>query len=131
MVTEAGSVWVEATDVCGKERSEARVEWAELAQDLSFVYVPNVLKPASIDPENAQFRPLFAAGITLIGFKFMVFDRWGNELFETENTSDGWNGIFGTADMNPGVQVWYLEADVAICGRIVHLVKKGDVTVIR
>ena len=131
LATEAGPVWVEATDICGTARSEAMVAWAELADDLEIVYVPNVLKPAASDPENAQFRPLFASGIEVLSMKFMVFDRWGNELFETSNMNDAWDALFGGEKMNPGVQVWYLEADVAICGRVIHVEKKGDVTVVR
>lgn len=128
---DAGPVSVTVSDLCSTERSEAMVEWAELASDLSIVYVPNVLKPNSLDPENARFRPLFAAGINLLRFKFMVFDRWGNQLFQTESTSDAWDGIYDAQNMNPGVQVWYLEADVAMCGRVLRVVKKGDVTVVR
>jgi hypothetical protein len=131
MVSDAGPVWLEVSDVCSMERSEAVVTWADLAQDLSIVYVPNIMKPAANNPENARFQPLFAAGIDLIGFKFMVFDRWGNELFETQTLGESWDGVFDGQPMNPGVQVWYLEADVAICGRILHVVKKGDVTVER
>ncbi|MFN0216479.1 MAG: PKD domain-containing protein [Saprospiraceae bacterium] len=129
--TEAGQVWVEVTDACTTVRSEATVQWAELSTDLELVYMPNVFMPSSNDAENAQFRPLFAAGITLLGFRFEVFDRWGNKLFETSNISDGWGGDFRNSDFNPGVLAWYLVADVAICGRVLHLQKKGDVTVVR
>ena len=87
--------------------------------------------PSSKDVENTQFKPFFAAGINLLGFHFEVYDRWGNKLFETSSTSDGWNGVFRDHNFNPGVQVWQLEADVAICGRVLHVRRKGDVTVVR
>jgi hypothetical protein len=61
----------------------------------------------------------------------MVFDRWGNELFETKSFDGSWDGVFQGEAMNPGVMVWYLEADVSVCGRVIHVVKKGDVTVYR
>ena len=131
IATEAGQVWVEITDQCGTVRSDASVQWADLAKDLDIVYIPNVFMPSSNDAENAQFRPLFAAGITLLGFHFAVYDRWGDKLFETSSTSDGWGGIFRSQEFNPGVQVWHLEADVAICGRVLHVERKGDVTVVR
>ena len=25
-------------------------------------------------------------------YKFVIFDRWGNKLFQTENITEGWNG---------------------------------------
>ncbi len=48
LASDSGPIWVEVTDVCGTERSEAVVEWAELAPDLDIVYVPNVLKPSAV-----------------------------------------------------------------------------------
>jgi gliding motility-associated-like protein len=130
-ISEAGPVWLEVTDICGTERSEAMVEWADISPDLSIVYVPNVMKPSAVIAENATFKPLFAAGIDLLEFKFMIFDRWGNQLFQTQSTEEAWDGVFDGQAMNPAVHVWYLEADVAICGRIIHVVKKGDVTIVR
>ncbi|HLP94270.1 MAG TPA: PKD domain-containing protein [Saprospiraceae bacterium] len=129
--TEAGAVWVEVSNECETVRSEAVVSWADLAEDIDIVYVPNVFMPNARDSENTQFKPYFSAGVRLIGFTFAVFDRWGNMLFQTSNTSDAWNGVFRSKEHNPGVQAWYLEADVAICGRILHVVRKGDVTIVR
>ncbi|MDO8367043.1 MAG: PKD domain-containing protein [Saprospiraceae bacterium] len=131
IATEAGPVWVEVTDACTTVRQDASVQWAELDQDLDIVYIPNVFKPSSNGLENAEFKPFFAAGINLLGFHFEVFDRWGNKLFETSSTADGWGGIFRTQDFNPGVQVWHLEADISICGRVLHVERKGNVTVVR
>jgi gliding motility-associated-like protein len=27
-------------------------------------------------------------------YSFLVFDRWGEKIFETNNISDGWNGYY-------------------------------------
>ncbi|MFN0033957.1 MAG: PKD domain-containing protein [Saprospiraceae bacterium] len=131
IATEAGQVWVEVTDECETVRSEASVQWADLAEDFDFVYIPNVFMPSAQDLANTEFKPFFAAGITLLGFHFEVFDRWGNKLFETSNTADAWGGVFRDQNFNPGVQVWQLVADIAICGRVLHMERKGDVTVVR
>jgi gliding motility-associated-like protein len=107
------------------------VQWADLAEDIDMVYIPNVFMPNARDSENTRFKPYFSAGVRLIGFTFAVYDRWGNLLFQTSNTADAWDGVFRSKEHNPGVQVWYLEADVAICGRILRVERKGDVTVVR
>jgi gliding motility-associated-like protein len=112
-------------------RKEATVEWVDGGQDISIVYVPNVFRPTSNNPENALFRPIFGSGTSLITFRFSVFDRWGNQLFETRNTGEGWDGVLKGQEINPGVQVWYLEADIVFCGRMVHVERKGNVTIIR
>jgi PKD repeat protein len=131
MATDAGPVWVEVTDQCGTQRSEASVEWAELAKDLGIVYVPNVFMPSANDAANASFAPRFSPSITLLNYHFEVFDRWGNKLFETSNTADAWVGDFRSQTFKPGVQVWHLEADIAVCGRILKIRRNGDVTVVR
>ncbi|MBL7806321.1 MAG: PKD domain-containing protein [Saprospiraceae bacterium] len=129
--TEAGNIWVEVRNECETVHQDAQVQWADLAEDFDIVYVPNVFMPDARDSENTRFKPYFSSGVRLLGFTFAVFDRWGNMLFQTSNTSDAWDGVFRSKEHNPGVQVWYLEADVAICGRILHVVRKGDVTVLR
>jgi PKD repeat protein len=131
LATDAGDIWVEVSNSCETIRTEASVQWAELAKDLDIVYIPNVFMPSSNDLENTQFKPFFAAGIDLVRFHFEVFDRWGDKLFETSSTSDAWGGVFRDQKFNPGVQVWHLEADIAICGRVLHVERKGDVTVVR
>ena len=129
--TEAGPVWLEATNACETVRSDATVMWAEPGADISFVYVPNVFAPAAKNHENALFRPTFSTGLTILRYHLEVFDRWGDLLFRSTSTESGWDGDFQDRIMRPGVCVWYLEADIAFCGRIITLRKQGDVTIVR
>lgn len=129
--SDAGPVWVEATNHCETVRRDAAIAWAEPAADISFVYVPNIFAPAAQAPENTVFCPTFAAGLTLLRYHLEIFDRWGNLLFQSDQPGTCWEGAFRDRTMNPGVCVWYLEADVAFCGRIITLRKKGDVTIVR
>ncbi len=131
VATDAGVIWVEATSHCETVRREASVQWADLAEDASFVYMPNVLMPTAKEPQNALFRPYFANGLTVLSYKFEIFDRWGDRLFATTDLNAGWEGIARAKEINPAVSVWYLEAQIAFCGRIITLKKQGDVTVVR
>jgi PKD repeat protein len=131
IATEAGTIWVEVSDQCETVRREASVQWAALAEDLDIVYIPNVFMPSARDAANATFKPFFASGITLLSFDFAVYDRWGDQLFVTSDTADAWEGLFRDKSFNPGVLVWHLQADVAICGRVLRVERKGDVTVVR
>ncbi|MEY3248906.1 MAG: hypothetical protein RL742_949, partial [Bacteroidota bacterium] len=129
-VTESGFVWVEITNQCETVREEALVTWEEI-DSRSLVYVPNVFAPAGSYPENDRFRPYFADGILISRYDFVVADRWGNLLFRSANPSEAWEGPFRSADMQPAVFVWYLEADIEWCGRTRAIRLKGDVTVVR
>ncbi len=47
---------------------------------------------------------------------FRIYDRWGNLVFETgdflvNDETVGWDGTFRGKEMNPGVYVWYVEAE--------------------
>ncbi|MCC7245717.1 MAG: hypothetical protein IT269_08570, partial [Saprospiraceae bacterium] len=131
LITQAGAFWMEADNGCETVRSEANAEWADLAPDLSFVYVPNAMKPDAVEARNAIFKPEFAPGLTVLRYYFTVYDRWGNQLYESKDISNGWDALYRTRQMQPEVMVWYLEADIAICGRVLQLKRQGDVTVVR
>jgi len=127
----AAEVWLEVKNQCETIRSEVSVSWADLPNGFSPVYVPNVMMPDSREPDNHQFKPFFAAGLTLLDYHLEVFDRWGNLMFRTNQPEAAWDGAFRSDDMEPGVYVWYLRAHLAICGRTIEVMREGDVTVVR
>jgi hypothetical protein len=129
-VTESGFVWVEVTNQCETIREEALVAWEE-TEGRSLVYVPNVFAPASAYPENYHFRPYFSEAALILRYDFVVADRWGNLLFRSADPDTAWAGPFRSADMQPAVFVWYLDADIQWCGQTRTIRLKGDVTVVR
>ncbi len=65
--------------------------------------------------------------------RFQVFDRWGELVYEqsgfvVNDPAMGWDGVFRNRPVNPGVYVWYLEAEY-IDGY--QEVKRGQTTLIR
>jgi gliding motility-associated-like protein len=69
--------------------------------------------------------------LQLLNYKMEIFDRWGNLMFRTEDTQEGWTGPFRSEDMQPGVYVWTLRVDVEYCGRLRSVQLEGDVTIVR
>lgn len=133
-VSEAGAYTftVQRVDgLCAAVPGNIEVEWAELSAEQGLVYMPNVISTEASDPENAAFRPHFATGMTILKYNFAVFDRWGTQVFRSENPADSWNGTFKGSKLRPGVWVWTLEADIDFCGRVVQIRKQGDVALIR
>ncbi|MEZ4921384.1 MAG: PKD domain-containing protein [Saprospiraceae bacterium] len=129
-ILDAGPVWVEVSNQCEQVMEEAVVNWADLPAH-GLVYVPNAFRPASNMLENHHFRAYLTEGVDLISYQFQVYDRWGNKLFETRDISTGWTGPFRAEDMQPGVFVWILEAEVQFCGRNKTIRMEGDVTLVR
>ena len=61
------------------------------------------------------------------GILFIVYNRWGEEVFRTENISDCWDGTFKGEALTPDVFAYYLEV---YCPDDVY-VAQGDVTLLR
>jgi gliding motility-associated-like protein len=59
---------------------------------------------------------------------FMVFDRWGNKVFESQTQSKGWDGTNNGKPLTMGAYVWELTATLQD-GTTID--KKGNVTLVR
>jgi len=76
------------------------------------VYVPNVFSPNG-DGLNDLFT-VFAGSDVLEIKGFIIFDRWGNMLYQKgpfppNDLQYGWDGTFEGREMNAGVYVYYAE----------------------
>jgi gliding motility-associated-like protein len=53
-------------------------------------WLPNAFTPNG-NGVNDIFKPVV---LGVHDYSFLVFDRWGEKIFETNNISDGWNGYY-------------------------------------
>ncbi len=88
------------------------------------VFVPDVFSP------NGDFINdlLFVRGADIATIRMIIHDRWGNQLFETDNMTTGWDGTYKGKEMNPGVYVYYVYGTF---NNGTAFQKKGDLTLIR
>jgi gliding motility-associated-like protein len=91
------------------------------------IYVPNAFTPNG-DGKNEIFK---AVGEGIIGFKMYIFDRWGNNLFYSDDINQGWNGTYlarGTQIVQEDVYVWKIDlTDFANKNHSLH----GTVTLVK
>jgi gliding motility-associated-like protein len=90
------------------------------------VFLPNAFTPNG-DGINDVFRPLNA--VKADGLEFLVYNRWGQLLFKTDNWKQGWNGKLKGQLQPSGVYVWmirYINRDTQQ-----KMEQKGTVTLIR
>jgi gliding motility-associated-like protein len=126
-----GNYTLQIDDGCTVQEYTMHVNMSTELQDDNFFYIPNVFSPNN-DGINDLFQVIPNPDQTILRFEFRIFDRWGNMLFGTTNTNDGWNGEFQGIQMQPDVYVWYIKAKVDQCGlREFDLIKKGDLTIVR
>ena len=70
-------------------------------------YVPNTFTPDG-DNFNQIFTPVFYSGFDPYNFEMLIFNRWGELIFETRNADKGWDGSYGLSggDAQDGVYTW-------------------------
>ena len=88
------------------------------------IYVPNAFSPNG-DNVNDIWN-VYGTGIK--DFKAMIFDRWGEKVFESDDQSIGWDGTYKGQLQPPGVFV-YIVNIVYLSGETAT--KQGSVTLIR
>jgi gliding motility-associated-like protein len=88
------------------------------------LFVPNAFSPNS-DGKNDI---LFVRGSGIVNMQFLVYNQWGEKVFESNAPSTGWNGLFGGKPQPVGVYVYVLRV-TKTNGETVN--KKGSVTLIR
>jgi gliding motility-associated-like protein len=89
------------------------------------IFVPTGFTPNS-DGRNDVIRPI-AAGIAKIEY-FRIFNRWGQVVFNTTISGQGWDGRIKGKEQATNVYVWIVKA-VDFTGKSIFA--KGTVTLIR
>jgi gliding motility-associated-like protein len=75
-------------------------------EDFAF-YVPNTFTPNG-DGNNDVF---FGYGVSIVNFKMLVFDRWGNLIFESSDPAVGWDGTISGTPVQIDTYVYRITID--------------------
>ncbi len=88
------------------------------------VDVPNAFTPLSGDINSVVIVRGYAIG----KMKFIIWNRWGQKVFETENRKVGWDGRYKGVLQPMDVYAYTLEVEFTDGTKAS---KKGDITLIR
>lgn len=55
------------------------------------IFIPNSFTPGNNDNLNDVFKPITNC---IHDYSFIIFNRWGEKVFETSDTTEGWNGYY-------------------------------------
>ena len=55
------------------------------------MYFPNSIRPNSILTENREFMPKTSLE-NISEYKLRIYNKWGQEVFKSEDVSEGWDG---------------------------------------
>lgn len=89
------------------------------------IIVPNGFSPNG-DGMNDVFTIGYSKGLTISSLQ--VFDRWGQQVFYTNNQAQGWDGNIGATPAPVGVYMWLLQGAT---GAGLPFQQQGNVTLIR
>jgi len=91
---------------------------------ISSMECPNFFTPRSSPGENDEFRVAYKS---IVSFKGVIVNRWGNVLFEWSDPALGWNGTYKGKAVSPGVYFYLIEARGSDG---VKYKKKGDINLL-
>ncbi|NTW32760.1 MAG: gliding motility-associated C-terminal domain-containing protein, partial [Bacteroidetes bacterium] len=92
--------------------------------DESQIFIPNAFTPNG-DNKNDK---VFIRSNILNSIYFVIYNRWGEKVFETYDIGKGWNGTYKEKTCDPGVFDYYMKG---ICINNKEFIKKGNITLIR
>lgn len=75
-----------------------------LRDELIF-YVPNSFTPDG-DEFNNVFKPVFGTGFTPDDYSLMVYNRWGETVFHSQDLFTGWDGTYNGSPVQQGTYSW-------------------------
>ncbi len=87
--------------------------------------------PNSFTPNEDQLNDCFSPkGTDITEFEMLIFNRWGELIFETEKLDKCWNGIYNGTLVQQDVYVWKVKYKT-VCSKDLLISKIGRVSVVR
>ncbi|MFM9985524.1 MAG: gliding motility-associated C-terminal domain-containing protein [Flavobacteriales bacterium] len=87
--------------------------------------MPNVFTPDG-DGNNEKFGPLAK---DIKNYSLLIYNRWGDKVYESTDFNDGWNGKFNGSEMTSGTYYYLLKYEELCTG--VKVDTEGTLTLLR
>jgi gliding motility-associated-like protein len=97
---QTGVYEVVVTNKCGTESGQVNLTILSYACD---IYVPNAFSPND-DGYNPVFRAVGNVNVT----QMLIFNRWGEKLFESTESNPEWNGMYKGKLVQPGYYMFII-----------------------
>jgi gliding motility-associated-like protein len=103
---DMGTYFVLATDSAGCSGSDT-LELIPCSQ----VFFPNAFSPDR-NGKNESFRPV-TGGIVLLDYKMIIYNRWGQLIYQSNDYITGWDGTFNGAAAPNGIYPYLITYRIA------------------
>ena len=66
--------------------------------------------PTAFSPDNDDINPVFEPnGLGIKDFKIIIFNRWGEKIFDPGWGKTAWDGVYKNEFVQTGIYPYYLE----------------------
>ncbi|MBL7818728.1 MAG: gliding motility-associated C-terminal domain-containing protein [Saprospiraceae bacterium] len=89
-----------------------------------YVFIPRAFSPNG-DGTNEK---VFVRGDYLTSMEFVIYNRWGEQVFVTKDRNEGWDGKHNGQPVCPDVYGYYVKG---VCQKGEQFFKKGNITVLK
>ena len=72
------------------------------------IYIPNTFTPDG-DENNNTWLPVFTSGFDPQDFYLTIYNRWGELIFKSYNSTIPWDGTYNNTKCQDGVYTWGLS----------------------
>ncbi|MGB1032510.1 MAG: gliding motility-associated C-terminal domain-containing protein, partial [Flavobacteriales bacterium] len=93
------------------------------------MYIPNSFTPNN-DGKNDVFKPVGRA-VDLNSYELLIFNRWGEVVFRSDNPNEGWNGSHENGEYYVDNQVFFYRMKLRSVHEPDERVVEGHITVLR
>ncbi|MEM1357101.1 MAG: gliding motility-associated C-terminal domain-containing protein, partial [Bacteroidota bacterium] len=95
--------------------------------DTENIYIPNAFSPNGDNMNDVvRIRSNFADQLTEV--RFIIYNRWGQEVYKSDDIFESWDGTVEGDDLEPDVYGYYLRV---LCPAGQELIQKGNITLLR
>lgn len=122
-ISEAGTYWLQVTD---NNNCTGRDSIIINPKDcMAGFYIPNAFTPDN-DGKNDDFKPLLFG--VVVRYEFMIYNRFGENVFKTNNLKDGWDGKYKSMPQESDIFIWICKYQFS--GET-EKVEKGTVMIVK
>ncbi len=94
--------------------------------DVESLYIPNTFSPNGDGTNDEWF---VTSDISCAeNYKVMIYDRWGEQVYMSDDLNGSWDGTFGGETLNPDVYGYHLTFD---CPETGEETRYGNITLLR
>ena len=72
------------------------------------IYVPNSFTPDD-NEHNQYFAPVITSGVDLYQYRMIIYNRWGEPVWETYDAKSKWDGTYNNLKCPDGMYTWVMR----------------------